>query len=281
MHALIKEYNLNGQFRWISSHTNRARNGELYRYIADTGGAFVQLALYEAFGLTVVEAMTCGLPTFATIHGGPAEIIEHGICGFHIDPYHSEQMAAIVADFFQCSKEDPSYWKKITDGGLKRIPKDFDVITTANLKQIKRQFHRAQIVGQRFPICMVHIKGSVIEVSSFETVAKAKHSNKEVTFSQMPKGCDKKDFIRWRNSMHRDFTINSLFFDPLSNKIFDYANGMADLRSTTTQKASHDGLKLSSHVLHFRGLSRRRLMKRCQTTVFNRRIPIIGSSVCS
>ncbi|XP_024186191.1 uncharacterized protein LOC112190917 isoform X1 [Rosa chinensis] len=115
---------------------------------------------------------------------------------------------------------------------LKRIPKDFDVITTANLKQIKRQFHRAQIVGQRFPICMVHIKGSVIEVSSFETVAKAKHSDKEVTFSQMPKGCDKKDFIRWRNSMHRDFTINSLFFDPLSNKIFDYANGMADLRSS-------------------------------------------------
>ncbi|PRQ43156.1 putative sucrose synthase [Rosa chinensis] len=225
MHALIKEYNLKGQFRWISSHTNRARNGELYRYIADTGGAFVQPAL------TVVEVMTCGLSTFATIHGGPAEIIEHGIFGYHIDPYHSEQMAAIVADFFQCSKEDPSYWKKITDGGLKRIPKDFDVITTSNLKQIKRQFHSAQIVRQRFATCMVHIKGSVIEVSSFETVVKVKHSDKEVTFSQMPKGCDKKDFIRWRNSMHRDFIINNLFFDPLSNKIFDYANGMADLRS--------------------------------------------------
>ncbi|XP_062021684.1 sucrose synthase 2 [Rosa rugosa] len=121
MHALVKEYNLNGQFRWISSQTNRARNGELYRYVADTGGAFVQPALYEAFGLTVVEALNCGLPTFATIHGGPAEIIEHGISGFHIDPYHSEQMAAIMADFFQRSKEDPSYWKKIADGGLKRI----------------------------------------------------------------------------------------------------------------------------------------------------------------
>ena len=31
------------------------RNGEMYRIIADTGGAFVQPALYEAFGLTVVE----------------------------------------------------------------------------------------------------------------------------------------------------------------------------------------------------------------------------------
>ena len=41
---------------------------------ADKKGAFVQPALYEAFGLTVIEAMSCGLPTFATIRGGPAEV---------------------------------------------------------------------------------------------------------------------------------------------------------------------------------------------------------------
>ncbi|KAK9983729.1 hypothetical protein SO802_033254 [Lithocarpus litseifolius] len=121
MHLLMKEYKLDGQIRWISAQMNRARNGELYRYIADTKGAFVQPAFYEAFGLTVVEAMTCGLPTFATCHGGPAEIIEHGISGFHIDPYHPDQAAALMADFFQKCKEDPSYWEKISDGGLQRI----------------------------------------------------------------------------------------------------------------------------------------------------------------
>ncbi|KAG7970903.1 hypothetical protein I3843_07G109200 [Carya illinoinensis] len=121
MHSLMKEYNLEGQCRWISAQMNRARNGELYRYIADTKGAFVQPAFYEAFGLTVVEAMTCGLPTFATCHGGPAEIIEHGVSGFNIDPYHPDQAAALMADFFQRSKEDPSHWHKISDGGLKRI----------------------------------------------------------------------------------------------------------------------------------------------------------------
>lgn len=68
-----------------------------------------------------MEAMTCGLPTFATCHGGPAEIIEHGISGFHIDPYHPDQAATLMADFFQKCKEDPSYWKKISDGGLQRI----------------------------------------------------------------------------------------------------------------------------------------------------------------
>lgn len=43
MHELIKTYDLFGQFRWISAQTNKARNGELYRYIADTRGAFVQV----------------------------------------------------------------------------------------------------------------------------------------------------------------------------------------------------------------------------------------------
>ncbi|KAF5732631.1 sucrose synthase 2 [Tripterygium wilfordii] len=121
MHDLMKKYNLNGQFRWIEAQTNRARNGELYRYIADTRGAFVQPAFYEAFGLTVVEAMTCGLPTFATCHGGPAEIIEHGVSGFHIDPYHPDQAATLMADFFEKVKEDPGHWKKISDAGLQRI----------------------------------------------------------------------------------------------------------------------------------------------------------------
>nr|ADY68844.1 sucrose synthase [Gossypium barbadense] len=125
MFELIDKYNLNGQFRWISSQMNRIRNGELYRYICDTKGAFVQPALYEAFGLTVVEAMTCGLPTFATCNGGPAEIIVHGKSGFNIDPYHGDQAADILVDFFEKCKKDPSHWDKISQGGLKRIEEKY------------------------------------------------------------------------------------------------------------------------------------------------------------
>ncbi|XP_022147583.1 sucrose synthase [Momordica charantia] len=121
MYALIETYNLNGQFRWISSQMNRVRNGELYRCIADTKGAFVQPAVYEAFGLTVVEAMTCGLPTFATCNGGPAEIIVDGKSGYHIDPYHGDRAAEILVEFFEKSKKDPAHWDKISKGGLQRI----------------------------------------------------------------------------------------------------------------------------------------------------------------
>lgn len=121
MHNLMKEHNLYGQFRWICAQKNRVRNGELYRYIADTKGAFIQPALYEAFGLTVVEAMTCGLPTFATIKGGPAEIIVNGVSGFHIDPYHGGDSSAKIVQFFENCLRDPNYWKKISDAGLQRI----------------------------------------------------------------------------------------------------------------------------------------------------------------
>ncbi|KAG5081188.1 hypothetical protein JHK86_005253 [Glycine max] len=121
MHDLIDKYQLKGQFRWIAAQTNRYRNGELYRCIADTRGAFVQPALYEAFGLTVIEAMNCGLPTFATNQGGPAEIIVDGVSGFHIDPLNGEESSNKIADFFEKCKVNQSQWNVISEAGLQRI----------------------------------------------------------------------------------------------------------------------------------------------------------------
>lgn len=81
----------------------------------------------------MVEAITCGLPTFATCHGGPAEIIENGVSGFHIDPYHPDKTSATIADFFEKCKEEPSYWLKVSDGGLKRISERLVHILIATL----------------------------------------------------------------------------------------------------------------------------------------------------
>jgi len=125
MYSLIEQYNLSGHIRWISAQMNRVRNGELYRYICDTKGAFVQPAMYEAFGLTVVEAMTCGLPTFATQYGGPAEIIVHGVSGFHIDPYQGDKAAELLVGFFEKCKTDPSHWTNISEGSIKRIEEKY------------------------------------------------------------------------------------------------------------------------------------------------------------
>ena len=51
MKSLIETYKLNGHFRWISAQMNRVRNGELYRYIADSKGAFIQVSLHSEFRL--------------------------------------------------------------------------------------------------------------------------------------------------------------------------------------------------------------------------------------
>jgi len=42
-HELMKTYNPDGQFSWVSDQTNWSRNGELNRDIADTGGIFMQV----------------------------------------------------------------------------------------------------------------------------------------------------------------------------------------------------------------------------------------------
>ncbi|XP_021760031.1 uncharacterized protein LOC110724849 [Chenopodium quinoa] len=118
---------------------------------------------------------------------------------------------------------------------LNKIPKDFDVVTSASLRQIKKKFHRAFIVGRRFPICKVHVRGSEVEVSSFETVTSQDGEKEEAHLPKMPKGYDEKDLMRWRNSLHRDFTINSLFYDPFAQKVYDYTDGMTDLLSMKLQ----------------------------------------------
>ena len=121
MHELMDRYQLDGDMRWLGLRLEKNFTGELYRYVADRRGAFVQPALFEAFGLTVIEAMTSGLPTFATWYGGPLEIIENGESGFHIDPNHGDRAAVIIAEFFSRCRDEPDYWQRISDGAVQRV----------------------------------------------------------------------------------------------------------------------------------------------------------------
>ncbi len=121
MHELMDHYQLDGEVRWLGVRLDKNLSGEMYRYIADRRGAFVQPALFEAFGLTVIEAMVSGLPTFATLYGGPLEIIVDGVSGFHIDPNHGNRAADIMADFFErCAKQE-GYWERISTGAVQRV----------------------------------------------------------------------------------------------------------------------------------------------------------------
>lgn len=121
MHQLMDEYQLDTQVRWLGMRLDKNLAGELYRYIADKRGLFVQPALFEAFGLTIIEAMASGLPTFATRYGGPLEIIQHNRSGFHIDPNQGTATADLIADFLEKSQKNPLEWERLSQGALDRV----------------------------------------------------------------------------------------------------------------------------------------------------------------
>jgi sucrose synthase len=121
LYRIIDQYNLHGKFRWLGVRLSKTDSGEIYRVIADHQGIFVQPALFEAFGLTVLEAMISGLPTFATQFGGPLEIIQNGLNGFYINPTNLEETAEKILDFaFKCD-QNPNYWYEISTRAIDRV----------------------------------------------------------------------------------------------------------------------------------------------------------------
>lgn len=126
MHRLFDEHGLEGNARWVEMQTDKHRVGEIYRSVADTRGAFVQPALFEGFGLTVVEAMSSGLPVFATRYGGPLEIVVNGETGFHIDPHHGDEASRQMVEFFKETTEDPERWETISDAAVARVREKYN-----------------------------------------------------------------------------------------------------------------------------------------------------------
>jgi sucrose synthase len=126
MHSIINDYNLHNKIRWVGKLFRKDQTGEVYRLIADHKGVFVQPALFEGFGLTVLEAMHSGLPVFATMYGGPLEIIDDEVNGFHIDPVNAEESTEKILGFVKKIKNDKSLWERISNKAIKRVEKDYN-----------------------------------------------------------------------------------------------------------------------------------------------------------
>jgi sucrose synthase len=121
LHDLMDRHHLDDEVRWLAIQASKSWVGELYRVVGDSGGAFVQPAFYEAFGLTVVEAMASGLPVFVTRYGGPSEIVEDGRSGFHIDPLSGREAAHRMAQFLSDTKADPQQWREVAERAVQRV----------------------------------------------------------------------------------------------------------------------------------------------------------------
>ena len=124
-YQLIEQYNLAGKCRWLPS-VSKLETGEVYRIIADRRGIFVQPALFEAFGLTIIEAMASGLPTFGPKFGGPLEIIEYGVSGLLLNTSKPKLIAASIEAFIDQCEQNGKYWDTISRNGIQRVATSFN-----------------------------------------------------------------------------------------------------------------------------------------------------------
>ncbi len=129
-------------------------------------------------------------------------------------------------------------------------PKDFDVATNATPEQVKALFRRAFIIGRRFRI--VHVvfgrgrEHEVIEVSTFRAyldnaAAEQVAGNEKTSRSElagMQHAVDSSGRVLRDNvwgpqeedATRRDFTINALYYDPQSQVVVDYHQGIKDVQ---------------------------------------------------
>jgi len=117
----------------------------------------------------------------------------------------------------------------VRDSLLKRIPKDFDIVTNAHPEQVRTLFRRCRLIGRRFVLAHVYINNEIIEVATF----RATHKNNNNGIIQ--NGRIIRDNVYGKtvdeDAVRRDFTINSIYYDISDLSLLDYANGMEDLNN--------------------------------------------------
>lgn len=108
----IDAYDLYGQVAIPKRHTPD-EVPEIYRLAALSKGVFINPALTEPFGLTLLEAAATGLPVVATENGGPVDIIGNCQNGLLVDPLDPEAIAAALLRIL----EDPLLWQTYAENG--------------------------------------------------------------------------------------------------------------------------------------------------------------------
>lgn len=105
-------------------------------------------------------------------------------------------------------------------------PKDFDISTKATPTQIQRVFSRSRIIGQRFKIVHVTIRGELLEISTFRQAVKDHHKDRSTgqVLDDNVFGTLEDDASR------RDFTVNALYYDVEARQVIDYFEGIKDIR---------------------------------------------------
>jgi len=110
----------------------------------------------------------------------------------------------------------------VRDMVMKIEPADYDIATSAHPEEIMQVFPKTRSVGVQFGVVLVIYRGYPFEVATFR-------SDEAYVDGRRPTGVvftdAKQDVLR------RDFTINGLLYDPISETVIDYVDGQSDIRA--------------------------------------------------
>ncbi|WJF89763.1 polynucleotide adenylyltransferase PcnB [Paraburkholderia bonniea] len=125
-------------------------------------------------------------------------------------------------------------------------PKDFDVATDATPDQVQKLFRRARIIGRRFQIVHVQFGQDIIETSTFRALVDPPAADaapprrlKRDELDRRTHAVDASGRVlrdnvwgeQHEDATRRDFTINAMYYDPSTQTVLDYHDGMADMRA--------------------------------------------------
>lgn len=113
---LIDSYDLYGKVAIPKFHQSQ-QVPTIYRLAARSGGVFINPALTEPFGLTILEAAASGLPVVATENGGPVDIICNCDCGRLVDPLDRGEISQALLYYLS----DRSDWERASVNGIRNI----------------------------------------------------------------------------------------------------------------------------------------------------------------
>lgn len=116
----IDRYDLYGHIAYPKHHS-ADDVPDYYRNAARSRGLFVNPALTEPFGLTLLEAAACGLPLLATRDGGPRDILRLCRNGRLIDPLDAKAMGRAMADMLS----NPEAWLRWSRNGIAGVDRNY------------------------------------------------------------------------------------------------------------------------------------------------------------
>ena len=151
----------------------------------------------------------------------------HALSPMHMSP----ESCAIVTKLQKSGFDAFFVGGCVRDALLGFKPKDFDVATNANPKEIKLLFNRARIIGRRFQIVHVQINRAIVEVTTFRSNQKC-HSSDNLRH-QSKTGMLTRDNLFGSikdDANRRDLSINALYYNPTDNTIHDFLGSLSDIK---------------------------------------------------